>query len=382
MNLTTFNIPEFESRQLDLASPAFLDYKPNFVELKNLWKEFGHFKNILVIGHGGSVTAFMGLYKVLPVHKEIEILSTVDPDYISVIKKKFHLADTLVIGISKSGETVTQIEELMQFIDYPLLFVTDKGSVLEEIGKKVKAKIVYHPLIGGRFTAFTEVCLVPAAIAGMDIESFCEGGKQIFAQYKKNNLALQLAEIMFELEKRDIVDVFLPFYSHELFAFQNLIVQLCHESFGKNGKGQTYFAHEAPESQHHTNQRFFGGRKNIAGLFVSVDNFKNDLLTSIPTSLHSIALKGGHLAELNKMPLSFAMHAELRGTLEDAKIHDIPIVSLSLSSLAPQEIGQFVGFWLLFAVYSALLRNVDPFDQPQVENSKKISWTKRKDFNR
>lgn len=383
MELQFSNIPDFEPRELDLPSdPAFLNYKPNFGLLKDLWKEYGHFKNILLIGHGGSVTTFIGMAEVLPSEKNIKILSTVDPDYIARLKKELHPAETIVIAISKSGETVTQIEELMQFLNYPLLFITEKGSTLEEIGNKVKAKIINHPAIGGRFTGLTEVSLIPAAIAGLDVENLYAGGREMHSKYKENNPALQLAQTMFELEKKGFVDVFMPFYSHGLFAFENLIVQLCHESFCKDGKGQTYFAHEAPESQHHTNQRFFGGRKNIAGLFISPDQFKHDLVTSVPTALHSVKIKDGDLFELNKMPLSFAMHAELRGTWEDAKIHDIPIVALSVGSLDSKEIGEFIAFWQMFAVYSAILRNVDPFDQPQVENSKQISWTKRKDFTR
>ena len=34
----------------------------------------------------------------------------------------------------------------------------------------------------------------------------------------------------------------------------------------------------------------------------------------------------------------------------------------------------------MYAVYSAVLRNVSPFDQHQVENSKVISWDQRKSF--
>ena len=35
-----------------------------------------------------------------------------------------------------------------------------------------------------------------------------------------------------------------------------------HESFGKDKLGQSYFGGQGPEMQHHTSQRFFGGRKN------------------------------------------------------------------------------------------------------------------------
>lgn len=382
MNFTTANIPEFEPKELNLPDPAFLAYRPDFPKLKALWKEYGHFQNILVIGHGGSITSFMGFYHVLPHQKNIRILSTVDPDYIERLKLELRPADTLVIAISKSGETVTQLEALMQFIKYPLLFITRKGSTLEQIGLKAGAKIISHPEISGRFTAFTEVGLAPAAICGINVEKLYEGAEQFYKNYRTGNIAMNAAQMMYALENKGFVDIYVPFYSHELFAFRNLIVQLCHESFCKDGLGQTYFAHEAPESQHHTNQRFFGGQKNAAGFFIALENFNSKLFTSIPAEMHSIPLKDSSLFELNKMPLSEAMRAEFKGTWEDAKIHDIPVVSLSVDALSPKEIGAFTAFWQLYAVYSSVLRGVDPFNQPEVEHSKQISWNKRKDFKR
>ena len=382
MHLESANIPEFETQKLNLPDPAFLTYQPQFPKMIGLKKEFGHYPNILVIGHGGSVTSLMGFYGALGSEKNVQFLSTVDPDYISALKAKLPKEQTLVIAISKSGENVTQIEGLLQFADYPLLFITSKDSVLYKIGEKLNAKILLHPAIGGRFIGFTEVALAPAAIAGIDVEALYKGAMEMYKKYHEDNIALKAAQIVYALEQKGFVDVFMPFYSHELFALSNLVVQLCHESFGKDGKGQTYLAVEAPESQHHTNQRFFGGRKNIAGFFVTLDRFKNVLQTSVPHGLQNIAVKDSSLFELHKMPLAFAMHSEFRGTWEDAKIHDIPILSLSVDAITPEEIGKFTAFWQLFTLYSSVLRNVDPFNQPQVENSKNISWTKRKDFKR
>ncbi len=380
MNLDFTNIPKFETKKLDLPVAPFLSYQPDFKSLRALWQEFGMFKNILLIGHGGSVTSFMGIYQALPTQKNVFVLSTTDPEYILALKKQLPKHETLVIAISKSGETVTQIEALMHFVDYSLLFVTGAGSTLEQIGKQYNAKIIPHPDIGGRYTAFTEVGLVPAAICGIDVEALYKGASTMFAKYNQDNLAMQAAQAFYSLEQQGIVDVFMPFYSHYMFAFSNLIVQLCHESFGKAGKGQTYFAHEAPESQHHTNQRFFGGRKNIAGFFIKLDTFRADEPTVVPPKIQDIAIKDGTLANLNKIPLSFSMHSEYNGTLEDAKIQSIPVISLNLEVIDPVSIGQFIAFWQMYAVYSSVLRDVDPFDQPQVENSKKISWQKRKGF--
>ena len=61
-------------------------------------------------------------------------------------------------------------------------------------------------------------------------------------------------------------------------------------------------------------------------------------------------------------------------------MNKIPCLALHVLSAEPAEVGAFVAFWQLFAVYSSLMRGVNPFDQPQVEESKKISWNKRLNF--
>ena len=381
MRIETINIPPFEDKKIDLPQPAFLSYAPDFSAMHNAWKKYGGVKNILVIGHGGSVSSFAGFAGALTHNKNIKFLSTVDPDYIAELRHTLRRDETVVIAISKSGETVTQLEAVMHFIDYQLLFVTQSGSTLDKIAKKIGAAVFEHPSIGGRYTAFTEVGLLPAAIAGIDVQALFDGAKRLYSEYNRDNLANRVAQIMYKLEQNGLVDVFLPIYSHRLVSFADLIVQLCHESFGKNGLGQTYFAHEAPESQHHTNQRFFGGRKNVAGMFISQDHFHHqEELTIVPAQLHSVPLKSGSLFELNKIPLAYSMHAEFLGTWQDAKAQKIPSVALHINSTDPKEVGAFTAFWQLYAVYSSLLREVDPFDQPQVESSKNISWQQRIDY--
>jgi glucose-6-phosphate isomerase len=380
MNLEFFNIPKFEEKQIELPEPAFLGVKPDFKKLKQIWQQFGAFQKILIIGHGGSVTSFLGMAQSLPTLKDVFFLSTVDPDYISELKKKLPEHETLVIAISKSGNNVTQIEAMLQFMKYPMLVITGPGTTMEQLAKKASITVLAHPEVGGRFTAFTEVGLVPAVICGMKVEEMYEGAKNFYIRYKDDNEAMRAAQVFYALEERGIVDVFMPFYSHALFGFQNLIVQLCHESFGKDGLGQTYFAHEAPESQHHTNQRFFGGRKNIAAFFLRTEEFEHDLVTDVPTSMHSVPLKDGDMHALHKMPLSYAFKSEFRGTFEEAKIQGIPLAALSIERVNARTIGEFIAFWQAYAVYSSVLRGVNPFDQPQVENSKQISWGKRKAF--
>lgn len=384
MKLEFYNCPQPQAiSTVTLPEPPeFLNYKPDFEAMKKLVEGYKNYQNILILGHGGSITSFYGFYNSLieQTNKKAYFLSTVDPDYIFELKKKLIVGNTLVIAISKSGENTTQIEMLMQFVDYPLLIITGKSSPLRAIGEKLGAKIVLHPPIGGRYTGFTEVALVPAAICGLNIEELFEGAKHFYALYGRDNLAWKAASVLYQLEEKGYVDVFMPFYGHNLFSLGNIIVQLCHESFGKAGKGQTYFVHEAPESQHHTNQRFFGGKKNICGFFTNSENFLHPTLNVIPPALHSIQLKGRALFDINKIPLEKALEFELQGTLEDARIQGIPLIHLSVTGPTNNEIGQLLAFWQLYAVYGSVLRGVDPFDQPQVEASKNISFNKRLAF--
>ncbi len=359
--------------------PEFVKYRPDFEKMQELAIKYSEFQNVIIIGHGGSITSFYGIYNALKFQatKNAYFLSTIDPDYIFELKQLLNREDTLVISISKSGETATQIEMLSQFADFPLLVITGKNNSLSFIAEKLDADIVEHPIIGGRYTGFTEVGLLPAMIVGIDVKKIFEGALTFFDAYNKDNLAFTTASVLYELEKKGFVDVFMPFYSHNLFAMSSVIVQLCHESFGKNGKGQTYFAHEAPESQHHTNQRFFGGIKNICGLFTTSESFQNPTLNIYPNSIKNVEIKGYKLSDVDTIPLEKALEFEWQGTMEDAKIQSIPLIHLSITDFSPKEIGSFLAFWQLVAVYSSVLREVNPFDQPQVENSKLISFNKR-----
>ena len=381
MKLEFYNCPQPEefNKALIKDAPAFLDYRPDFSKIHSITEEYKKYKNIVVIGHGGSITSLQGMYYALHQFstKHLYIVSTIDPDYIAELKKSIHPQNTLVIAISKSGETVTQIEALLQFAEFPLLAITSSMGPLLDVAKQLLGRVVLHPPIGGRFSGMTEVALLPAAICGLEVEAIYNGAQVWYKQFADNNAAYQAASILRQLEDRGTVDVFMPIYDSHLFPLSSLIVQLCHESFGKDGEGQTYFTHHAPESQHHTNQRFFGGRKNIAGWFMATDQPLTDAITTVPKGLQNIPLKDNHMLALDGIPLSAALRAEMYGTLEDARLQNIPVIAQSIPQRTPQEVGGLIAFWQLYAVYSALLRNVDPYNQPQVENSKKISFAKR-----
>jgi glucose-6-phosphate isomerase len=137
---------------------------------------------------------------------------------------------------------------------------------------------------------------------------------------------------------------------------------------------------QCPESQHHTNQRFFGGKKNVLGLFITVENQEdNDSRVIVPDSVRKIKVRDGTLNDIDKVHYAKALHYEFQGTYQDAINSKIPVARVSLDKISPFSIGEFLGFWHYVAVYSSLLRDVDPFDQPHVETAKQISFRLRKE---
>src|SRR5574340_1013717 len=160
MKLEFYNCPKpgnIKNAKLP-EEPEFLAYRPDFELMGQMKEKYGRYKNILILAHGGSTTTFFGIYYSLKnlTKKKAYFLNTVDPDYIYDLKKKLNREQTLVIPISKSGETVTLMEMLMQFADYPLLFITGRQSPLKAVADKLKAEVVAHPPIGGRYTGMTE----------------------------------------------------------------------------------------------------------------------------------------------------------------------------------------------------------------------------------
>jgi glucose-6-phosphate isomerase len=186
----------------------------------------------------------------------------------------------------------------------------------------------------------------------------------------KNNPALQIALALDKLEKVGYIEMFLSIYSKKLSGFFELIKQLFHESVCKNELGQTIYGGEAPENQHHTLQRLISGRKNSLGFFITVKNndYKENL--KVEDDLKNIKCRNITLGDLNNISLDKIIKTEFQGTWQDVIDNNIPAIHLELEEISPRAIGQFMAFFQYTAFYSALLRGVNPCDQPGVEKSK------------
>jgi len=204
------------------------DYREDLNALKPQLEEFARFNKIIVIGNGGSITSFDSYTAALRPQKPSATVWTMEPDYINKIKSSFAKDDTLVIAISKSGNTLGLLEALFAFEGYDVLVVTNPESgTLSQVAKTKGYRIIPHPPIGGRFSGGTSSAFVPSFLTGLNVEKIQQG---LSDGYNLKNEAYSLAKYYFDLENQGYNEVYLPIYSESLKGFQNMIIQLMHES--------------------------------------------------------------------------------------------------------------------------------------------------------
>jgi len=103
---------------------------------------------------------------------------------------------------------------------------------------------------------------------------------------------------------------------------------------------------------------------------------------NVPKKVRNIKLREDTLSDLDNIPYARCLEYEFKGTYEDALSHNIPSIVLTMDMVTPASVGEFIAFWHYVAVYASLLHNVNPFNQPQVESSKRLSFNYRKRYDK
>ena len=359
--------------------------QPDMDKILEMAGKYGDVKNLILVARGGSISTFRAFWHGLGKYisdKKVYFVDTVDPDYIFYVKDRCPKENSLVLIISSSGETVDVHEDMFAFNDYKRVIITkDNDNSLAKVAKEQSIDTVFCQEVGDRFAGLLEIALFPAVLCGLDINEIRKGGLQAYSDYEKGlNDAKKLALIVKDLSDTGYSEIFWPIYSRKLVAFSELIAQLINETVSKEGKGISTILAEGPESQHFLNQRFFGGPKNMIGLFMTVASFDEEESVMVSENLKDVKLRDGNIGNLDGMKLSDSMKFELKGTYEDAKNSKIPAIKLELDKVDEFNLGYLTAFLHVFAIYLARSFEVNPFDQPEVEGSKKISFEARKNY--
>jgi transaldolase / glucose-6-phosphate isomerase len=240
--------PEVEDRL------GWLTIADKLLEDLPLYLDFHHraradgFTDAVLLGMGGSALAPEVLRRSSPPADgalRLHVLDSTEPLEIQAVCGAIDVATTLFVVSSKSGGTIEPNALLAFFRSRqpdPAHFVaiTDPGTSLHELAEREGFRHVFlsDPEIGGRYSALSPFGIVPAALAGIDVQALLEGG-QVAAEnceLTKGNSGLWLGAALGELARRGR-DKLTLVVDPPLTAFGLWAEQLVAESTGKRGRG-------------------------------------------------------------------------------------------------------------------------------------------------
>jgi glucose-6-phosphate isomerase len=359
------------------------------LELADKILKQGTFTDVLFLGIGGSS---LGPISLLSATQELQksglhlhFLENPDPYDWKLTLSRLKPQTTLVVPITKSGTTFETMAQLLLACDWlgkdrwktHLVAITDpvRGDLRTFVNAQGIPSLPVPPSIGGRFSIFCPVGIFPAALAGLDVQSFLLGAKQIRdfmekAPLEKNPIFILGCELLRRASKHH-THVCMP-YSTRLRLIGDWFVQLWGESLGKDGKGFTPIAAVGATDQHSILQLLRDGPDDKVTFFLTIDQVLDEV--QIPrvmsagnlvgqTQLAAFKLLEGHtLQEL--------LMVEYRATSLVLTKQGRPNVNIQIDRLDERSLGALYFAFSVLTAFTGTLWGVNPFDQPGVEEGK------------
>src|SRR5581483_7366090 len=292
---------------------------------------------------------------------------------------RLHFIDNLDADTFAALEAM-QAEGLAQRIPDNVLGLTEpaapgrRNGLRELLGKFHVPMLDHHPGIGGRYSALTNVGLLPAALLGLDIAALRAGAGLALAPVLAGKKASEVpaavgAALAVALAGQGKTVSVLMAYCDRLERFTHWYVQLWAESLGKHGKGTTPLAALGPVDQHSQVQLFIGGPRDKLFTVVTVEAKGQG-----PRMDGELARLAGEPGFAGKT-IGDLVAAEGRATAETLAKNGCPVRTIHLPRLDEETLGELMMHFMLETVIAAHLLGVDAFDQPAVEEGKVLAKT-------
>tara|TARA_Y100000992_G_C21235553_1_gene477841 strand:+ start:51 stop:1265 length:1215 start_codon:yes stop_codon:yes gene_type:complete len=342
------------------------DYKFNKSELL----KFRKYKKVIIIGMGGSILGANAIYSFLKkkIKKEFLFIDNIDETKLEFIKKKKDLNKTLFIIISKSGNTIETLSNffalnIVKKNTKNIIIISEKSNnFLYLYAKKMNIYHIEHKnYIGGRFSVFSETGIVPALLMGLDIKKFKASALNCFKQ--KNKLFLKNSSINMSnvLNRGKIKNLIFVNYLPELNEFFFWCQQLIAESLGKKNKGFLPFVSTAPRDHHSLLQLYLDGPSDkIFNIFSLRSKKKKNIINLNDNNFNFLKGKG-----LNEIKI-----AQKNALIQSLKKNKIPFREIEISEINEGTLGELFSYFMLETAIIGKLLNINPFDQPAVEEVK------------
>ncbi|HKQ30568.1 MAG TPA: hypothetical protein VJS66_04710 [Burkholderiales bacterium] len=347
------------------------------------------FRHTMVLGIGGSSLGAEMLTRVLGSGAQTtSFYDNLDPTTL-FDAKTVNWNDTLLLVVSKSGNTVETLGQFLAALpeietrlgaklkEHVLAVTENRDSALGKLAAQLGVEILPHPAVGGRYSVLSVVGLLPAAIAGVDVANLMHGARAMAERVcdpdmQRNPAFLQGAAQYLHAERGRHLSAQLV-YADRLAPVTRWFAQLWAESLGKRnaeGKslGLTPIAARGVTDQHSQLQLYLDGPDDKQFTFIVDPALKHQgpNVSERARNIEAVKSLAGHT-------LGEMFYAEFEATRATLTRRGRPNRTFSLSPDA-YSLGELIVLLEMETVVVAELLGVDPFDQPAVEEGKRLAW--------
>jgi glucose-6-phosphate isomerase len=352
------------------------------------------FDTMIVLGTGGSSLGGQTLCSLADVgfgpqagSPRLYFIDNVDPNTFETLFKCIDVGRTGFIVISKSGstaETIAQFIVCLNAIDHcvgeekaagHVFMIVDPGdNPLRRIADNRGMTTLDHdPDVGGRFSVLSNVGLLPAMISGLDPMAIRAGATHVLkaaleAKSPADCKAAVGAAISISLfrDKGATSTVIMP-YADRLSNFGQWFQQLWAESLGKDGTGTTPIPALGTRDQHSQMQLYLDGPQDKMFTLLTLD------VANTGRQVCAASTSDASLSYLNGRSMGDLLSAEQKATQTTLAGHGCPTRIFRVKELNEEILGALLMHFMLETIIAAHLLGVNPFDQPAVEEGKRLT---------
>lgn len=288
--------------------------------------------------------------------------------YINVIAKNFK---TLEPGLAfrmlrcYMERRYSKEEAAKRIITTPTIGDKALHRISEENGYRY---IPFPDNVGGRYSVFTPVGLLPVAVAGINIRRLLKGAAKAEGEYLNGGILRQQAR-RYAITRNALMEKgygieILSFFEPQFESFGRWWRQLFAESEGKKNTALFPAVCTFSEDLHSVGQYLQQGKRQMIETFLHLERPPVDKMFETETRVDDgfEYLNGKSFHEINECAYLATVKAHSEG--------GVPCMIVELEKMEAEEIGELLYFYFIVCYYSAVLIGVNPFDQPGVENYK------------
>lgn len=364
--------------------------------------------DVLIVGIGGSALgpyaldiALRGPHPVQTAHGKsktnrprLVVLDNIDPGFVAGALDNLNPKRTAVCVIAKSGSTAETISTFLIVHEWirkamkkkareRIVAITDakKGDLRQIATEEQYPTFAVPENVGGRFSVFCPVGLVPAALLGFDIHKMLRGAARAndlcWSESLDKNLALQSAIVHHALDTKKGKHIEVVYaYSSYLWGSAFWYRQLWAESLGKRvdragnvvHTGQTPVAALGVTDQHSQSQLYMQGPNDKLITFWEVAKPRVDV--KIPRDFKKYDSAG----YLGGKSLGQLFRSERIATAAALTKVGRPNCLWTLPTVNEETIGAFFQTLEFQTAFAGELYDINAFDQPGVELSKQLTY--------